>query len=289
MPIAGWAGVVRIWVDDQVGIPVIIKSGNPRWEWQTTGYTGTKPEYGPDVLEFAPLPPIPYILTVPGLPAHFEFELLPGTVTEIVFEPAASPATSTPTPIPTATEAPAPTFTPTATSTPTFVPTATETSTPTPTLTPLSTGPVETPTATPQATATATATSTATATNTPTPTFTPTPLPSPTFSPTPTPGWHVRIPSNVTVPGNWFAIIRVSVEGRVGMPVRITIITDDTEEEEPWSTTCLTGTKPEYGPYFCEFSPLIPAQYIISLEAFDIATTVEVGRSGVAVVIFEEY
>jgi hypothetical protein len=70
------------------------------------------------------------------------------------------------------------------------------------------------------------------------------------------------------------------------MPVRITIITD---EGSPWSVTCLTGTKPEYGPYFCEFSPLIPAQYIISPEGLDIATTVEVGRGGVAVVIFEQY
>ena len=87
------------------------------------------------------------------------------------------------------------------------------------------------------------------------------------------------------MPGNWFAVIRVSVEEQVGMPVRITIVSD---EEDPWSVTCLTGTKPEYGPYFCEFSPLIPAEYIISLDEFDIATTVKMARGGVAVVIFEE-
>jgi hypothetical protein len=198
-------------VDGQTGIPVTIESTDPRWNWQATGYTGTKPEYGPDALEFAPLPPIRYILMVPDLQARFEFELAPNTVTEIIFE---------------------------------------------------QTGP-------------------------PTPTATLTPTPSPPPGATPTPTWHVRVPLNTTVPGNWFAVIRVSVEGRLGMPVRITIVDED--EEEPWSVTCLTGTKPEYGPYFCEFSPLIPAEYIISPEGLDIATNVVVKRGGVAVVIFEEY
>ena len=41
IPIAGWAGVVRIWVDGQIGIPVTIESGNPRWEWRATGYSGS--------------------------------------------------------------------------------------------------------------------------------------------------------------------------------------------------------------------------------------------------------
>jgi hypothetical protein len=190
-------------VDGQTGIPVTIKSANPRWDWQATGYTGTKLEYGPDALEFAPLPPIRYTLSVPNLPAHFEFELAPNTVTEIVFEPMTSSVT-----------------------------------------------------------------------------------PTPTSTATPTSTWRVRVPVNTTVPGNWFAVIRVSVEGKAGTPVRITIIDD---HEEPWSATCLTGSKPEYGPYFCEFSPLIPAQYIISPEGLDIMATVEVKRSGVAVVIFEEY
>ena len=119
------------------------------------------------------------------------------------------------------------------------------------------------------------------ATPTSTPTFIPTPEPTPTAAA----GWRVRVAENITYPGNWFAVIRVSVEERVAMPVRITIVSD---EEDPWSVTCNTGTKPEFGPYFCEFSPLIPAEYIISLDEFDIATTVEMARGGVAVVIFEE-
>lgn len=193
-------------MDGQTGLPVTIKSANPRWDWQATGYTGTKPEYGPDALEFAPLPPLRYTVTVPDLPAHFEFEAAPNAVTEIVFEQTI-------------------------------------------------------------------------------PSVTPTPIPTPPATATPASNWRVRVPVNTTVSGNWFAVIRVSVEGKVGLPVRITIIDD---HEKPWSTTCLTGAKPEYGPYFCEFSPLIPAQYTISPEGLDSVVTVEVKRSGIAVVIFEE-
>lgn len=229
---------------DRVGLPVTIQSDLDRWSWQATGYSGSKPEYGHDALEFAPLPPIPYTIRIPDLQAQFSFELPPGSVTEIVFAQSLSPPAS-----------PAPTSTP--------IPTPSSTPDP----------PVTTPQITPLPTVTLT--------STPTPTFTPTAEPTPTV----VSGWQVRVPENVTMPGNWFAVTRVSVEERVGMPVRITIVSD---EEDPWSVTCLTGTKPEYGPYFCEFSPLIPAEYIISLDEFDIATTVKMARGGVAVVIFEE-
>jgi hypothetical protein len=74
------------------------------------------------------------------------------------------------------------------------------------------------------------------------------------------------------------------VEGLLRQPVRLTIVTND---PNPYQTTCLTGTKPEYGPYFCEFAPLIPGQYHLTPEGLGISTTVEVGRGGVAVVIFE--
>jgi hypothetical protein len=243
VPIAGGASVVRIWVEDRPGVPVTIQSNLDRWAWQATGYSGSKPEYGPDALEFAPLPPISYTLSIPDLPFQFSFELPAGSVTEIVFAQSL--------PVPVMTPVPSPTL--------------------------------DSPTATPEITPSPTATFTPT----PTSTFTPTPTPTPVPTPTTVSGWHVRVAENVTVPGNWFAVIRVSVEERVGMPVRITIVSD--EEDDPWSVTCLTGTKPEYGPYYCEFSPLIPAEYIISLDEFDIATTVKMARGGVAVVIFEQH
>ncbi len=253
-PIAGWASVARIWVSGKIGAPVTIKSRHPNWKWQTTGYSGSKPEYGPDALEFAPLPPISYTLTVSDLPARFDFDLPPGVIAEIVFEQTAAQ----PTPAPTLTTSPTPTFTPT--------------SSPTSTIPPSPVAP--SPTIPPSATTT--------------PTLSPTAIltPTPALTTTPTSGWRVRVPVNTTVSGNWFAVIRVSVEGQKGLPVRITIVTTD---PKPWSTTCLTGSKPEYGPYFCEFAPLILGQYIISPAGLEISTTVEVKRSGVAVVIFEPY
>jgi hypothetical protein len=94
----------------------------------------------------------------------------------------------------------------------------------------------------------------------------------------------VRVPTNVTVPGNWFAVIRVSVDGLLRHPVHLTMVTAGSN---PYRATCLTGSKPEYGPYFCEFAPLIPGQYQLTADGVDVSTTLAVGRGGVAVVIFE--
>jgi hypothetical protein len=102
----------------------------------------------------------------------------------------------------------------------------------------------------------------------------------------PAPTWHVTIPSNITVPGNWFAVIRVSVAGLARYPVRATLLANGIPQ---WSTTCLTGAKPEFGPYVCEFAPLVPGQYTIAPEGFAVTTTLTVGRGGVATVIFEKY
>ncbi len=264
-PITGWSSVVRIWVSGQRQLPVTLAAAN--WNWRATNYTGSKPEYGPDALEFAPLAPGRYMITVPNLNARFEFDLLSGAITEVLFEPTAV-STPTPTPTPSPTSTAPPTATVTATSSPTPGPTRTAT----PTLPPVETA---TPTLPPVETATAT----------PTATFTPTATPIPTPTP-PAASWHVRVPSNITLPGNWFAVIRVSVEGLLRQPVRLTIVTTDAN---PYSTTCLTGSKPEYGPYYCEFAPLIPGRYTIAPEGLDVSTTIDVGRGGVAVVIFERY
>ncbi len=272
VPIAGWSSIARIWVSGQKNVPVTLAAVN--WTWQATGKTGSKPEYGPDALEFAPLTPGRYILTVPSVSARFDFDLPSGALTEVVFEPLV-PATPTPTPTllatPTATPTPTTSSTPTLTATPSPTPTEeipTETP-PVSTLTATPTLPPATPAGTPAATISPTLTAT------PPPTATPTP---------PSPTWRVRVPTNVTIPGNWFAVIRVSVEGMLKHPVHLTMVTND---PNPYRATCLTGAKPEYGPYYCEFAPLIPAKYQLSADGVDVSTTLEVGRGGVAVVIFE--
>ena len=44
--------VLRVSVEGKVGLPVVVRS---RGDFEAVGFTGTKPEYGPYVAEFAPL------------------------------------------------------------------------------------------------------------------------------------------------------------------------------------------------------------------------------------------
>jgi hypothetical protein len=353
-PVGGWTSVVRVWVRGQYGLPVTISSLDG--SWSTVNYVGTKPEYGPDALEFAPLGPGPYIVEPHGLNVQVTVDLAPGVVAEILFEP-----TSTPT------------ATPPNTATPTLTGTPPHTATPLPT--------PATPTSTPPSTATPTPTPTPTLTGTPStgwvgreldpiiipgawtsvvrvwvrggyglpvtiaaadngwstvnyvgtkPEYGPdalefaplgpgryvvtpqglgvsvtidlppghiaqilfeprgpgTPVPTPTATPTmtatPVPGeWRVRIPTNTTIPGTWFGVVRVSVQGQVGTLVRIS------SADGSWSITNRTGTKPEYGPTFLEFAPLGSGTYIITAQGIPVSATLELGQGGLAVVLFE--
>lgn len=273
VPIGGWSSITRIWVSGQKQIPVTLAAVN--WNWRVTASTGSKPEYGPNALEFAPVSPGRYSVIVSNLSVRFDFDLPASTLAEIVIEPANPPTpTATPTPL----------VTPTPTATPSSTPTSTSTLTPSPSPTlaqptPTETGPMPIPTSTgtlipPIGTPTITPSVTISATGTITPTPTST---SPALT------WRVTVPTNITLPGNWFAVIRVSVQGLLRQPVHLTMVTTG----NPYRATCLTGSKPEYGPYFCEFAPIIPGQYQLTADGVDVSTTLEVGRGGVAVVLFE--
>jgi hypothetical protein len=136
VPIGGWTGIVRVWVRGQYGLPVTIRSLDG--SWHTVNWVGSKPEYGPDALEFAPLGPGSYTVEPQGLGIQVRVDLKPGELAEILFEPGAPPV-PTPTATPTRTAAPGPTptgtpvtATPTRTLTPTPTPTPTRSPTPTP-------------------------------------------------------------------------------------------------------------------------------------------------------------
>ena len=64
--------------------------------------------------------------------------------------------------------------------------------------------------------------------------------------------------------------IIVSVEGKIGLPVRISAKGWEGYVRE-------TGSKPEYGPYALEFSPLGPGKYRIEPEGLDISPVVKLG------------
>ncbi len=73
--------------------------------------------------------------------------------------------------------------------------------------------------------------------------------------------WHVRVEDAGNAPG--YSVIRVSVEGKGNLPVRITT--------EGWDGMVYeTGSKSEYGPFALEFSPLGPGKYVIQPEGLDV-------------------
>jgi hypothetical protein len=54
--------------------------------WSTTNRTGTKPEYGPTFLEFAPLGAGTYVITAEGVPVSATLTLGQGGVAVVLFE-----------------------------------------------------------------------------------------------------------------------------------------------------------------------------------------------------------
>ncbi len=248
VPVTGWACVARIWITGKPGLKVTLTA--LEWNWSGTALTGSKAEYGPDALEFSPLPPGRYVARVPELAASFEFRLEASRITEVVFAPAPPP------PTPASSATPTPTFTATAT-----------------------------PTAGPQASPTVSPTTTASPTATPSPTASATFTPTATRTPTPASGWTARVASNQPVSSNWFSVIRVSVQNQLNLPVRITLLTP---QGPTWSATCRTGSKPEFGPTFCEFAPIVPGTYLLAPQGVDTTATVTVAGGAVAVVLFEK-
>ncbi len=113
-------------------------------------------------------------------------------------------------------------------------------------------------------------------------------VPSPAPSPTPqtvstTPVWEGRIVTNTfgtQVTGAFQAIVRVSVEGQKDLPVTI--------RSHWWSTTGKTGTKPEWGPYALEFSPLKGGYYTIEPEGLGTSVDIFVDGWGWAFVEFKQ-
>jgi hypothetical protein len=128
--------------------------------------------------------------------------------------------------------------------------------------------------------ATATAQHSPTSTSTPI-VSTPTPTPSSTLAPTPAVQWvgavlrHDRPP-----PGKVFASIAVRVNDLPDLPVTLT--SGDTV------LTCVTGTKPEYGDYACEFGGLSSGTYYITAQGLAPVVPVMVGQGDFVLAEFRQ-
>jgi hypothetical protein len=88
-----------------------------------------------------------------------------------------------------------------------------------------------------------------------------------------------QVTSNTTYPGaGGPVVLRVSVDGVIGLPVTVTA--------NGWSTTNWTGSKPEYGPYFCEFAPMPVGTLTVIPWGLGVSVRVPMRGAGVAVVEF---
>ncbi len=133
---------------------------------------------------------------------------------------------------------------------------------------------------------------------------TPTPTPSPSPSPTPQPTWTPTplVTATPTVTSSptaqpvsvWMGSIVRQVSGadrgisRAAIAVRVVGIWWLPVEIRSggWSTTALTGTKPEYGDTACEFGALPAGTYTITPQGLDESVTVTVDEGGFALVEF---
>jgi hypothetical protein len=109
------------------------------------------------------------------------------------------------------------------------------------------------------------------------------PTATPQSSPTPAgPRWRGWVISNSSGEqkgtGIWSVVV-VRVLNWLGVPVTIT-------GGGGWRATCVTGTKPEYGPDACEFGGLWPGTYRLRPEGADVEVGVTMDGLGVAIVEF---
>jgi len=80
------------------------------------------------------------------------------------------------------------------------------------------------------------------------------------------PSWEAEVSNAGSMPG--YSLVRVEVEGMANLPVHIW--------KEEWEGMMRhTGSKPDYGPYVLEFSPLSPGRYMVEPEGLGLWTEVE--------------
>ncbi|MFC2036370.1 hypothetical protein ACFLYD_00150 [Chloroflexota bacterium] len=120
------------------------------------------------------------------------------------------------------------------------------------------------------------------------PTETPSPgQPRPAATPSPSPipsgprwrGWVVSNTSGEQLGTGVWSIVIARVLHSPGVPVAIT-------GGGGWTTTCITGTKPEYGYDACEFGGLWPGTYYLRPEGADVQVAVTMDGQGIAFVEF---
>jgi hypothetical protein len=92
--------------------------------------------------------------------------------------------------------------------------------------------------------------------------------------------WEGRLISDISGLNVGGTIIRVSVQGLVDLPIEVS------SADGGWSTTLLSGSKSELGPYAAELAGLSPGRYIITPQGLGATVTVEADGTDIIVVEF---
>jgi len=249
--------VLRVSVLGLKDLPVKIRTADGNWS--IVGLTGSKSEFGEYMVEFAALSRGDYVIEPQGLGVSLPF--YSNTTSYVTVEFAKGPVAN-----PTATSSPSPAPpTPSATLIPTSIPRPTEMATftplpPTPTLTPI-----------------ATSTSSPTITAAP-PAALPVDVVYQGRTPAPLTMWSGRIAYTIreNVLGTGAIVVRVL--GQVGLPVELKI--------GGFQAQAMTGSKPEYGSFACEFGGLGPGLYTISPQGLDSTVSVDLQQGEFVMVEF---
>jgi hypothetical protein len=91
--------------------------------------------------------------------------------------------------------------------------------------------------------------------------------------------WEGRLISDISELSVGGTIIRVSVDGVKGLPIEVSSSTGG------WTTSLLSGSKPELGPYSAEFAGLMPGRYVIAPQG--LGATVTVDADGTDIIVAE--
>jgi len=109
------------------------------------------------------------------------------------------------------------------------------------------------------------------------------PTATPTFSPTPTPALQwlgAVLRQDRPHRGGTFAAVAVRVAGLPDVPVTLT--------SGETTLTCLTGSKPEYGEYACEFGGLSPGTYTVGVSGLKPVVPLMIVQGDFALVEFRQ-
>jgi hypothetical protein len=99
--------------------------------------------------------------------------------------------------------------------------------------------------------------------------------------------WRITNYSAQVGTGKAISWVRCSVEGHPGVKVWLTAdLLPDDAGTAPLTLSAQTGSRPDYGPYFCEIGPVKAGHYTLTVEILDVLAPLWLDGTASATVIF---